>query len=368
MTLTIVNSLDENVWLDFITRHPQGNIFHTPEMFQVFAQTKGYRPVLQAAINENCEILALMLPVHITLMNGVLSLLTTRAIVYGSVLCTSDRQGIQALVTLLSTYTRTAKHRVLFTELRNLADLTRLQEVFTQNGFLYSDHLDYLIDLNGTPEQVLQNIGPRTRKHIRQGLRRGNVQINLLTERSQLIKWYELVSKTYREAHVPLADFSLFKAAYDILQPKGMVQFWLGRIGTKYVVASAELVYKDVIYGWYSGVDRAFAVEQPGEMLMWHVLSWGAQNGYKIYDFGGAGKPGEVYGVRDFKAKFGGELVCFGRNTCVHGPLLLRLSTLGYRILISRFTMGRRFLNSESRIETGIQLNVSTDPQRESDE
>ena len=52
-----------------------------------------------------------------------------------------------------------------------------------------------------------------------------------------------------------------------------------------------------------------------------------------MYDFGGAGKPDEEYGVRDFKAKFGGELVCYGRNTCVHAPVLLQFSRFGYDIL-----------------------------------
>jgi lipid II:glycine glycyltransferase (peptidoglycan interpeptide bridge formation enzyme) len=47
---------------------------------------------------------------------------------------------------------------------------------------------------------------------------------------------------------------------------------------------------------------------------------------------GGAGNPDEEYGVPNFKAKFGGELVSFGRNICVHKPLLLCLSKLGYRI------------------------------------
>ena len=221
---------------------------------------------------------------------------------------------------------------MIFTELRNLTDLTYLQGVFEQYGFIYADHLNYLIDLNCTPEQVLQNIGARTRKHIRHAMRKGKVQIELITMRSQLAVWYELVRKTYRDARVPLADRSLFEAAFDVLQPKGMVQYWLGRVGSEYVAASAELCYKDVIYGWYSGLDRNYAVELPGEILMWHVLSWGSENGYKTYDFGGAGKPGEAYGVRDFKAKFGGQLVCYGRNNFVHSPTLLRFSEMGYKV------------------------------------
>ena len=70
----------------------------------------------------------------------------------------------------------------------------------------------------------------------------------------------------------------------------------------------------------------------PTELLTWHVFAWSARNGYRLYDFGGAGKPDEEYGVRDFKAKFGGELVSYGRNVCVHAPVLLQASRLGYSL------------------------------------
>jgi lipid II:glycine glycyltransferase (peptidoglycan interpeptide bridge formation enzyme) len=111
-----------------------------------------------------------------------------------------------------------------------------------------------------------------------------------------------------------------------------MVKFLLAWIGNDPVAGSAELVYKDTIYGWYGGVDRGYSSYVPSEMLMWHILQWGAENGYRLYDFGGAGKPDEAYGVRDFKAKFGGELVCYGRNTRVHAPTRLAMSKVGYQL------------------------------------
>jgi len=232
----------------------------------------------------------------------------------------------------LRTHTREAGREALFTELRNLSDLSAIQPVLSECGFAYEEHLDYLIDLNCSPEQVLQSIGPRTRKHIRRALRKGSVIVEQVTNRNQIADWYDVVCKTYRAARVPLADRSLFEAAFDILQPRDMISFWLARIGATYVAASAELVYKDVIYGWYGGLDRAYAEDLPGELLTWHILEWGAGNGYRTYDFGGAGKPGEPYGVRDFKAKFGGRLVCFGRNTNIPSPRLLRLSERGYQV------------------------------------
>jgi serine/alanine adding enzyme len=115
------------------------------------------------------------------------------------------------------------------------------------------------------------------------------------------------------------------------------VRFLLVRVGGTAVGCSAELIHKDTVYGWYGGSDRAFSRYIPNDLLVWHILEWGARNGYRVYDFGGAGAPDEDYGVRDFKAKFGGQLVNFGRSTHVHAPVRLRCSTVGYRFL-------RRFL------------------------
>jgi len=302
-------------------------------MVQVLARAKGYRTSLWAAVaDDDNHPLALFLPVQVTLFEGILRPLTSRAILYGSVLCDPGEGGQAALTALLQAYKQHIKKKVLFTELRNLSDLSNLQPVLSSNGFAYEEHLNYLVDLARPVDEIMQGIGSRTRKNIRRALRDERMQVTLVTQREQVGICYELLYKTYAAAQIPLADRSLFEAAFEVLHPRGMVQFWLVRVGNAHVATSVELPYKDVIYGWYGGVDRAYADFMPGELLMWHVLKWGAENGYKVYDFGGAGKPSEEYGVRDFKAKFGGKLVCFGRNTCVHSPRLLRLSEFGYRI------------------------------------
>jgi serine/alanine adding enzyme len=332
MSIRIVQKIDETIWRDFVNRHPQGNIFHTPEMFEVFQRACGFQPKLRAALDDAGQLLALLLPVRVLLREGLLERLTTRDIAYGSVLCASSDAGRDALGALLESYAGESGQTALFTELRNLVDLTPLQPVLNAQGFVYEDHLNYLIDLNRTPELLLQGIGPRTRKHIRHALRKGAVQVKEVKERGQIAASYGLFAKSYAAAGVPLADRSLFEAAFDVLHPKGMAKFLLAQVGDVWVAATAELPFKDVIYGWYSGIDRAYSDSMAGEILMWHILEWGVASGYRSYDFGGAGRPGEPYTVRDFKAKFGGKLVCFGRNKKVYAPTLLRCSGIGYGI------------------------------------
>ena len=54
--MKIVRQLDENKWRGFVDAHPNGNIFHTPEMYHVFAGVKGYKPDLWAVVDDADQI------------------------------------------------------------------------------------------------------------------------------------------------------------------------------------------------------------------------------------------------------------------------------------------------------------------------
>ena len=330
--MQIVTSLDRDLWKKFVDENPQGNIFQTPEMYDVFSRAKGHRPSIWAAVEGNDRVLALLLPVEIVLFNP-LRWLSSRSVVYGGALCEPSQEGREGLSQLLEYYKRKAGGCNLFTELRNVSDATYMQPVFCKSEFHYEDHLNYLIDLDRAPEDILKSISNRTRKHISRGLRKGLLKVDVIRDRGQLEECYNLLKKTYRQARIPIAPKSLFEAAFDVLSPNGMVKFLLACVEGVPVAASIELLYKDVIYGWYSGMDRSYTSHTPNELLMWHILSWGAENGYRLYDFGGAGRPNEKYGVRDFKAKFNGQLVNYGRNTVIHAPVRMKLSKFAYQVV-----------------------------------
>lgn len=334
--MRILQELDQETWRKFVDDHPMGNIFHTVEMFEVFQRTKGYEPSLWTAVADDGKVLALLLPVEIRLINW-LRMFTSREIVFGGPLWEQSPEGHTGLVKLLDTYKRYSKGKSLYTELRNISDTPEIQPVLNKSKYLYEDHLNYLINLDCHPDEVMQKIGKRTRKHISRGLRKGELRIESIEDRDKLYVCYELLEKTYQLSQVPLADISMFEAAFDVLVPKGMVQFILASVNDVPVATSVELVYKDIIYGWYSGVNREYSNLTPNELIIWHILKWGAENHYRLYDFGGAGKPDEEYGVRDFKAKFGGEMVNYGRNKHIPMPFFYKISEFGYNI-------ARRFL------------------------
>jgi lipid II:glycine glycyltransferase (peptidoglycan interpeptide bridge formation enzyme) len=148
---------------------------------------------------------------------------------------------------------------------------------------------------------------------------------------------YATLAKVYEHIHIPLAPQSLFEASFEVLYPQGMIKLFMAKVEDACIGVAIRLLYKNVIYAWYAGAIRDYASYKANDLLNWHVLEWGAQNGFKCFNFGGAGKPDEDYGPRRFKAKFGGKLVNYGRNICVHAPVRLRLSEKVYNI-------ARRFL------------------------
>lgn len=330
--MRIVNQLDKTIWRNFVDSHPHGNIFHTPEMFQVFAQANGYAPSLWAAVDNAEQPQAMLFPVQITLLDAPLAhLFTTRAVAYASVLAFSDKIGAQALEHLLPAYNRAHKNRLLFTELRNLADLATVQPILNQTGFMYEDHLNFLIDLTSGPDALWHNMKNNARRNVRKARKTG-VVITEVTDSAHIPIVYDLLAKVYHRLQVPLADKTFFQAAFDVLQPCDMMRILVAQVEGINIGVLTLLLHNDTIIYWYTGTLRGYSHHRPADLLVWHTLEWGSTNGYRVFDFGGAGKPDEEYGVRNFKAKFGGELVNYGRNVSVHAPWALKLSEFVYNL------------------------------------
>ncbi len=328
--LRVERRLDAGVWQEYVARHPQGNIFHTPEMFSTLAQVRGYRPSLWAVLDNADRTAALFTPVEIALAGGPLHRFTARGVAYGSVLAEPGELGERALSLLFKAYQREIGGSVLLTELRHLSDTTNIRAALHRCGFEHEDHLNYLIDLRQPREAIWRRVSSRTRSYIRKAQREGELTVVEVDSLERLHDAYALLRKTYAHAQVPLADYSLFHAIFTTLCPISLAHITSVYLHDVPVATSVDLLYKGVVYYWYGGMDRAYGAHHPNELLRWSVIEWGIDHGFTLFDFGGAGKPGEEYRVRDFKAKFGGELVNLGRDVYVHAPRRLRLSKLGY--------------------------------------
>lgn len=85
------------------------------------------------------------------------------------------------------------------------------------------------------------------------------------------------------------------------------------------------------IYDYYAGSLSSEYDKHPNDIIPWEIFKYYQKGGYLQFDFGGAGKPNIPYGVRDYKLKFGGELVNHGRYLFIHQQIFFLLLKLALK-------------------------------------
>jgi hypothetical protein len=326
---TIVNAPDTEQWRHFVAEHPKGSVFHTPEMFEVFRHAKRHRPCVLAALDPTGSILALLVSVRVQTLPDPLGMLSSRAILYAEPLCRSDEPGIAALRELLREHDAQMGRDTLFAEVRPLRAAGAERMALEAAGYRYADYLNYVADLTCPLDELWKKASRQCKGNIRHGTREG-VMIRETTDEKDLDEVYALLQASYEHAGVPMADKSLFKAASGTLLPRGMLKVNVAYHCDTPIGADLLLTYRDYVFDWYRGLERIKSL-YPGECLVWHQLEWAKEHGFAIYDFAGAGYPNVPYGVREFKAKFGGTLVTYGRYRRVYAAYRLELAERVYQ-------------------------------------
>jgi len=232
---------------------------------------------------------------------------------------------------ILQEYDNLVCNSAVYTQIRNLRDMAGNMQVFEEAKFLYEEHLNIIVELSKPEEQLWREMHSKRRNEIRRALKEGTY-VRELVQISDVEKMYGILDEVYHYAKLPLVDKSMFIAAFEILRPIGLCRYFGAFNNGNLVGAICLLAYKQCLYDWYAGSRREYFDKYPNDLLPWEVFKWGKEHGYSIFDFGGAGKPDNDYGVRDYKKKFGGEFINFGRFQKVHKPMKYGLAKICYSV------------------------------------
>lgn len=264
--------------------------------------------------------------------NPIKQLLTRRAIVVGGPMLREDISDT-ALEQLLLVAKQELSKQAIYIETRNFSDYSRWRTVFERCGFDYKEHLNFHVH-SSTPEEVEVNLGKSRKRDIRTTVREGATAVMNPTI-EQVWEYYAILKNLYTtKVKTPLSALSFFEKLYSQPASRFLLVEYQGRIigGTVCVCLPGKAVYE-----WYvCGMDGVFDHIFPSSYATYLGIRYAAENGYPIFDMMGAGTPQEAYGVRDFKARFGGELVEHGRYIHVCKPLLYKIGVLGVKILKKR--------------------------------
>jgi lipid II:glycine glycyltransferase (peptidoglycan interpeptide bridge formation enzyme) len=321
-------NIDEELWLKFVTEHPKGTIFQTPQYYNLHKGLSKYDAEI-LTLQEEDEIAGVLLAIKQSTLGGILSFFSSRYIIIGGPLVKDDRPDLVRL--LLSEYCKKVKSKAIYTQIRNIWDTTFFKTIAEECKFKYEEHLDIFHDLTLDEQQQWIKIKSTRRKHINRSKRSG-VEINAeWTPKKDDVKiCYNIIKAVYSDVNLPVAKYEYFLKANKTM--KGQILYFIARKENEIIGVRIVLCFKKLIYDWYAGGKKEYYHLYPNDILPWSVFMWGHENGYELFDFGGAGKPNKQYGVRDYKLKFGGDLVNFGRYEWYHNQLLMKLAKLGFDI------------------------------------
>lgn len=347
-------------WSWLVASSATGTWFQTPEAYEFFASMPElFQPFVVAVSKETSlsEAQHSIIPSSQTLLavccgymtnerSALKQLFTRRAIIIGGPALADDcsDEEVEALMTAVKNLSFTHSlihsflHSPIYIETRNFNDYSRWKEAFVNAGFDYVPHLNFHIDTSSV-EVVEANLGKSRKRDIRTTIREGvtiadlsNERVSEL-ERERMVREYYLILKNLYETKVktPLFPESFFQT----LAAHPSARLLLTELKGKIIGGTVCVAQEDkCLYEWFAcGEDGVYPHVFPSCYATYAGIRYAAEHGMPRFDMMGAGKPDEAYGVRDFKAKFGGKEVEHGRFLCITKPLLYKVGVLGVKIL-----------------------------------
>lgn len=334
--MKIINNIDEidcKQWEALLSSSNTRSFFQTKDCFELYAANPSFMKPFCFAVEED-GILKGVIIGYIQRDGGRLKqFFSRRAIINGGPLL-ADNISEKALTTLLTECKKSLSSKAIYIESRNFEDYSLFKETFVRCGFDYVPHLNFHIDTS-SEDIVNQNLGKSRKRDIRTSFRDGAEIVEQPTI-EDVRDFYAILRDLYKnKVKTPLFPLSFFEHLHQQEYSKFLFVKLNGQIvgGTVCICLPGY-----VIYEWFAcGEDGTYKNIYPSTVATYAGIRFAAQNGYHHFDMMGAGKPDEGYGVRDFKAKFGGQLVEHGRYVSVLTPFLYSLGKIGVKF-IKRFS------------------------------
>lgn len=335
-------------WSRLVQESETGNWFQTPEAYTLFASMPDlFRPFAIAIEdcrlkNEDCKLRGVCVGYVTVEKNAFKQFLTRRAIIIGGP-CLADEATDEEVFTLMDGVRKLLKiedcrlkisRGPIYIETRNFNDYSKWKGAFEKAGFSYQPHLNFHVDTSSV-EVVETNIGKNRKRDIKTTIRDGAYIIEQPTI-EQVREYYVILENLYRtKVKTPLFPLSFFETLWRNKDGR----FLLVGLDTNHgveIIGGTVCVAQEgkCLYEWFvSGRDGEWKSIFPSSYATYAGIKYAAEYNMPRFDMMGAGKPDEAYGVRDFKARFGGVEVEHGRFLCVTKPLLYKLGSLAVKIL-----------------------------------
>lgn len=313
----------------FVKAHPNASYFQTPLFFKACLTSVGLTPCFHVAYDASNNIAGTMLSFRqVQYRIFPFNFLSSRTIIWGSPLVTNN--DVSVYEGLYREYNR-SKSPTIYTQVRNLCSQIMYREVMERAGFVYEEHLNIIVDLTKTEEQLWQEVHSKRRNEIRRAIKE-QTTVEVHSDLDTLNSCYAILKEVYQRAKLPLPALNHFEALLQAGHERDGLILFVAKFEKNIIGCMLCLAYGNTLFDYYAGAYSDSYHKYPNDLLPWEAFKWGQKNGYTAFDFGGAGKPNVPYGVREYKKKFGGEMVNYGRFEKIHFPVLYKAALTGLKL------------------------------------
>lgn len=327
MILLKNNEIDRERWNIFLTENNYSTPFQSPAFFDFFNSVPNYSAEV-FAMEENDELQALCL-VTFQKESGIKEYFSRRAIIYGGPLVKEGNR--ESLVFLLHQLIEYVRRKSIYIEIRNYHDYSQYKSIFENEIWIYQPYLNFQLNLKEqTIENALDSMQNNRRREIKKTLEEGVVYSECKTDQ-ELNELYQILKNLY-DFHIPspLPPLIYFTKLFHCEISKVFIVWHHERIigGSICIVLPKCSIYTM----YYCGLRDYHPKIFPSHLAVLAVIEYAISNKIPVLDLMGAGRAGVKYGVRDYKSKFGGNLIEYGRFLKVINPVLYNIGTIGLKL------------------------------------
>jgi serine/alanine adding enzyme len=320
MIFLIDNRIDRKKWSDFFFSNQFATPFQAPAFYDFFNSVPG-NSAKAFAIEENNQLKALCV-VTFQKEKGLKGYFSRRAIIYGGPLL--DQNSSDALEKLISLISAELKHKVIYIETRNFNDYSQYKNIFLKDKWQYIPYLNYQIHIKDrTLDKILSQIKYNRRREIKLSIKEGSVY-GAAANAEEAKALYNILADLYKQrVKLPLPDYNFFEKLF--YSPVGKV--FIVKHNNQ-IIGGAFCIYfpsNTIFTLYYCGLREYNKKIFPTHLAILAAIEFAVCENLTMLDMMGAGKPDEEYGVRNYKAEFGGELVHHGRFLKINNPVLYQL-------------------------------------------
>ncbi|MDR2824871.1 MAG: peptidoglycan bridge formation glycyltransferase FemA/FemB family protein [Prevotellaceae bacterium] len=314
---TEISEINAAQWAELVENSAVVSFFQTRECYAFYCSLSFLEPFV-FAVSENEKLVGLICGYIIADGGAIKRFFSRRAIVPGGALL-DENISDHALQSLLNTTAKILKNKVIYTELRNYNDYSKYKNTFRKAKFDYQTHLNFHLKIEKNVEQKFSESKIR---QIHTAQRNGVTYCNT-TDKYEIEAFYSILEKLYNRLRLPLFPLEFFLKLAEL--PHGKI-FVVKHADTVTGGMACVTLCKKVIYEWFvCGSKISDKQQYTSVMATYAGIDFAAKNGYELFDFMGAGRPEKDYGVREFKSKFGGNLVEFGRFLLICNKFLYKI-------------------------------------------